>query len=100
VVDWRSPPNWKFPVILASELLYEDRNHEPLLQLTRDWLESGGEAWFGDGGRVRAERFYRLLPEYGLCCTIFDKHGDRLPGLHVGRFQRLVVQASRPESHG
>jgi len=92
VVDWRSAPEWTFPVILACELLYEDRNHEPLLKLTRDWLEPNGVACFGDGGRMRAERFCRLLPEYGLESRVFDERGSPLPALHVGRFQRIDVR--------
>lgn len=95
VVDWRSPPDWSFPVILACELLYEDRNHEPLLNLTRNWLEPSGVAWFGDGGRIRAERFCRLLPEYRLTCSVFDEQGQELPALRVGRFQRIDVRHDR-----
>jgi predicted nicotinamide N-methyase len=91
VVDWRSPPAWQFPVILACELLYEDRNHEPLLALTRDWLMPGGVAWFGDGGRMRAERFCAMLPDFGLRYEVFDERGEPLPGLRVGRFQRIEV---------
>ena len=91
VVDWRSPPDWSFPVILACELLYEDRNHEPLLELTRKWLEPNGIAWFGDGGRIRAERFCRLAPDYGLRYDAFDERGESLSNLRVGRFQRLDV---------
>jgi predicted nicotinamide N-methyase len=92
VVDWRSPPERSFPVILACELLYEDRNHEPLLELTRRWLEPNGVAWFGDGGRIRAERFCQLAPDYGLMHQAFDERGAPLPHLRVGRFQRIEVR--------
>jgi hypothetical protein len=96
VVDWRSPPDWSFPVILGCELLYEDRNHEPLLHITRRWLEPEGEAWFGDGGRMRAERFCRMLPDHGLDGGVFDEQGAPLPALRVGRFQRIDVRHRNP----
>jgi predicted nicotinamide N-methyase len=92
VVDWRSPPRWSFPVIVGCELLYEDRNHEPLLAITCDWLEPNGIAWFGDSGRMRAERFCRLLPDYGLSYTAWDEHNQPLSALRVGRYQRLEVR--------
>lgn len=91
LVDWRTPPQWRVPVILGCELLYEDRNHEPLLELTRQWLIPSGTAWFADGGRMRAERFYRLIPHYGLRVSIHDETGISLPQLRVGRYQCLVV---------
>jgi predicted nicotinamide N-methyase len=98
VVDWRSPPDWRFPVILGCELLYEDRNHEPLLELTRRWLAPGGWAWFADGGRTRAERFFRMLPRYGLEATIVDETGAVLSKLRVGRYQCLVVRRASARS--
>lgn len=92
VLDWRQPPPQTFPVLLGCELLYEDRNHEPLLQLTRQMLAPGGVAWFGDGGRVRAQRFCRLLPEYGLSFRLLDEDGRPLSDFRVGRYQLIEVR--------
>lgn len=95
VLDWRSPPERQFPLLWGCELLYEDRNHEPLLQLTRTMLSPGGTAWFVDGGRAKAERFCRLLPEHGLTCQIFDEELQPLSAPRVGRYQLFEVRFAK-----
>ena len=66
VLDWRSPPDWQYPFLWGCELLYESRNHEPLLNLTKHVLAPEGVAWFVDGGRMLVERFCQLVPASGL----------------------------------
>ncbi len=67
------------------------RNHEPILKLLQLMLSPGGVAWFGDGGRWRAERFSQLLPDYGFRADIFDEAGQRLSQPRAGRFQLFAV---------
>lgn len=90
-LDWREPFTEQFPVLLGCELLYEDRNHELLIQLLDRMLARDGVAWFGDGGRVRADRFTSLLTQAGYVWSAIDEDGQRLPSLHVGRYQLLRV---------
>ncbi|HEY4258535.1 MAG TPA: hypothetical protein VGM98_00185 [Schlesneria sp.] len=92
VLDWRNPPERQYSWLWGCELLYEDRNHEPLLELTRSMLTSDGTAWFVDGGRAKAERFCKLLPEFGLSCRIFDEEMQPLPAPRVGRYQLIEVR--------
>ena len=92
VLDWRSPPDRQFPYLWGCELLYEDRHHEPLLELTRKMLTSDGVAWFVDGGRMRAERFCKLVPEFGLHCQLFDEDFRPLPAPRVGQYQLIEVR--------
>lgn len=92
VFDWREPLDRRFPIILGCEVIYEDRNHEPILKLLKAMLAPGGVAWFADGGRWRAERFSRLLPEYGFEYHLEDEHGERLASPRAGRFQLFVVR--------
>jgi predicted nicotinamide N-methyase len=92
VLDWRDPPSKPFPIIWGCELLYEDRNHEPLLALTRRMLAAGGTAWFVDGGRAKAERFCKLVPENGLTCRLFDEDLQPLAAPRVGRYQLIEVR--------
>lgn len=98
VLDWRSPPDRQFPLLWGCELLYEDRHHEPLLQLTRKVLTLDGVAWFVDGGRMRAERFCKLVPDYGLEVRLFDEDFKPLAAPHVGRYQLLEVRHRIQES--
>ena len=92
VIDWRQPPNKQFPLIWGCELLYEDRNHEPLLSLIQRMLAPGGTAWFVDGGRMRAERFWKLIPTHGLTCRLFDENLEPLAAPRVGRYQLIEVR--------
>lgn len=95
VLDWRSPPDRQYPFVWGCELLYEDRHHEPLLELTRKVLSPDGVAWFVDGGRMRAERFCRLVPEYDLKCKLFDEQMVPLPTPRVGQYQLIEVRHRR-----
>ncbi|MBM4076730.1 MAG: hypothetical protein FJ267_13965 [Planctomycetes bacterium] len=96
VIDWRQPPAQQFPIIWGCELLYENRNHEPLLELTRQMLESSGTAWFVDGGRMHAERFWKLVPQYDLTCHIFDEKMNSLSSPRVGRYQLFEIRHADP----
>lgn len=91
VLDWRDPPPDQYPWIWGCELLYEDRNHEPLLALTRQMLQPGGRAWFVDGGRAKAARFVQLLEGYNLQGRLFDESLQPLSEPRVGRYQLIEV---------
>jgi hypothetical protein len=97
VLDWRFPPSKQYPFIWGCELLYEDRNHEPILKLTKAMLSSGGTAWFVDGGRAKAERFCNLLPDYQLTGKLFDEAMQPLEAPRVGRYQLIEVRHSSPD---
>ncbi len=52
-MDWRHPPeNMQFPIILASDLIYEMRNVAPLVALIQKMLEPGGVCLLTDQDRV------------------------------------------------
>lgn len=96
VVDWRQPPARQYPVILGCEILYEDRNHDLLLPVLQQLLPREGVAWFGDGGRVRAERFCRMLLAAGFQYRLMDEQGESLSQLRVGRYQLIEVRWANP----
>lgn len=100
VLDWRNPPPRQFPLLWGCELLYEDRNHEPLLDLTQKMLSPGGTAWFVDGGRAKAERFCNLLPRCGFQYRLFDEQMQPLATPRVGRYQLIEVQRAGTDSEG
>jgi predicted nicotinamide N-methyase len=92
VLDWREPQGERFPVIIGCEILYEDRNHEMLLDVLQARLQPGGVAWFGDGGRVRAERFMKLSQTAGFNLTLRDEQGEVLNAPRAGRYQLLELK--------
>ena len=60
VYRWDAPPEplgppW--PLVLASDVLYEERNVDPLLALLPRLTAPAGEVWLADPGRAPAARF-------------------------------------------
>lgn len=96
-LDWRTPPKATYSVILGCDLLYEQRNLQPILELIETMLEPGGICWLADGGRNVAHQFWYLARERGYAVTMRDANGQELsaPGYHYQLFQlrRAMPQA-------
>lgn len=60
-LDWRAPPQERYQVIFACDVIYEERNHEPILDLLETMLADDGQAWVSDPGRHLADRFTARL---------------------------------------
>ena len=88
-LDWRSPPATTYPVILGCDLLYEQRNFVPILDLLDVMLEPDGICWLADGGRSVAHQFWYLARERGYAVTMRDHTGHEIdmPGLHYQLFE-------------
>lgn len=88
-LDWRVPPQETYPVILGCDLLYEQRNLAPILELLESMLEPGGICWLADGGRNVAHQFWYLARERGYAVTIRDAEGREIktPGFHYQLFE-------------
>jgi predicted nicotinamide N-methyase len=69
-MDWRYPPdNLQFPLILASDLIYELRNVDPLVALIQKMLGPGGMCLLTDQDRVPAKYLRETLTVEGLPFT-------------------------------
>jgi predicted nicotinamide N-methyase len=69
-MDWRFPPDdLKVPLILASDLIYEMRNVEPLIRLVKHLLAPDGECLLTDQDRVPMNFFRETLQREGLAYT-------------------------------
>ncbi len=88
-LDWRTPPSTTYPVILGCDLLYEQRNLLPILELLEVMLEPGGICWLADGGRNVAHQFWYLARERGYMVTMRDTEGREImtPGFHYQLFE-------------
>ena len=88
-LDWRTPPSATYPVILGCDLLYEQRNHGPILDLLEKMLKPGGICWLADGGRSVAHQFWYLARERGYAVTMRDHEGNEInqPGLRYQLFE-------------
>ena len=66
LMDWREPNlELKFPYIIASDIIYEERFFEPLLQLFRKVLQPEGHIFLSEPKRPVAEKFFQLLRHQG-----------------------------------
>lgn len=69
-MDWRYPPEeLQFPIILASDLIYEMRNVAPLVALVKKMLEPGGVCLLTDQDRVPSHVLRDTLTAEGLPFT-------------------------------
>lgn len=69
VLDWRRlPEGITYPFILGCEVIYERRNHQPIINLLERMLAPGGEAWIGDPGRHTAHLFVADAKAAGFRC--------------------------------
>ena len=84
VLDWRSPPELTYPVIIGCDVTYESRNHAPILDLIDRMLEPDGFCWIADGGRNAAPAFVDLARIRGYSVRMRDLEGKEIndPGLN------------------
>jgi predicted nicotinamide N-methyase len=59
LIDWRVPPPDRYPLILAADVLYEARVHQPILECLRMTLKRDGLAVLTDPNRRTADAFIR-----------------------------------------
>jgi predicted nicotinamide N-methyase len=91
VLDWRNPPVERFPIVLACDVLYEQRNHRPLLELIEQTLTACGCCWIGDPGRTPVVDFVHTAAERGFDVVIANAEGERQSFPVRGRFQILQL---------
>src|SRR5262245_32394854 len=71
LLDWRNPPaDLKVPVLLGSDLIYEIRNVEPMVQFIKHVLAPGGLCLITDQDRVPAQALRETLSAQGLDFTM------------------------------
>src|SRR5215216_4440604 len=74
-VNWRNPAQALFdrtgdgfPVVLAADVLYEERDIEPLLELLTKLVAPNGMLWLAEPGRRVAQVFLELAETAGWSC--------------------------------
>jgi predicted nicotinamide N-methyase len=100
-MDWRYPPErLRFPLLLASDLIYEMRNIAPLVTLIKTMLEPGGVCLLTDQDRVPSHVLRQTLAAEGLPFTTQvlragEPGGRRLKGT-LYRIGTAVASADPP----
>lgn len=84
VLDWRTPQELRYPIIIGCDVTYERRNHAPILDLIDRVLEPNGFCWIADGGRNAAPAFVGLARNRGFSVTMRNLGGVEIsdPGLN------------------
>ncbi len=81
-LDWRRPPDRQFPLILASDLIYESRNVTPVVEVLKKMLAPDGLCLLTDQDRNPAPLLRDTLSREGFHFTTeFARSGQ--PGLRV-----------------
>jgi ETFB lysine methyltransferase len=100
LLDWRSPVDRKFSVILGCDVIYEAGSHAPILNLFEHMLAPNGYAWLCDPGRQAALGFVREAQNRSYRVQLLDSFGKPLSDPQIGRFQsiKLTRLATEPRS--
>ncbi len=91
-MDWRYPPDGlQFPILLASDLIYEMRNVGPLVALIKKMLEPGGVCLLTDQDRVPSHVLRDTLTQEGLPFTTKIMRAGELGGRRLkGTLYRIM----------
>lgn len=92
VLDWTQPRKDQYPLVLASDVLYDRELHEPFLHTVDVLLSAGGECWIGDPGRSATEAFLKLVAKTEFRLRMLNESGSAVDGLRLGQFRLMVLQ--------
>lgn len=71
-LDWRVPPNERFDLVLAADVIYDPTQLEALAEALASLTAPGGSALLSDPRRPHLPEFLRALPAAGLTSEIVD----------------------------
>jgi len=101
LLDWRRPPAEQFPLILGSDIIFEQRSHPVLAELLVKCLTPDGQAFFSDQNRTAADGFPRALEAAGLTWEVVPAGAKAIPAFDAidgsvfnGRVFRVGTRAA------
>jgi predicted nicotinamide N-methyase len=92
VLDWAQPPQQQYPIIIASDVLYDRELHSPLLGAIKALLADGGECWIGDPGRSATNAFLDQIASTDFKMRMLDEDGREAKSLKLGEFRLIVLR--------
>ncbi len=91
--DWFDPSAIEpFPIVIASDVLYETRFHQPLLDVLQKVLTNQGEAWIADPGRSLLADFLQTAQKDHFQIEIYDEKLKQKSFPGIGHFQVIRLQ--------
>lgn len=76
LLDWRSPPDERYPLILGADVTYERRLNPQVAGVIAAMLEPGGLALISDPNRAAAEGFGQAVEAVGLATEAVAVGGE------------------------
>ena len=97
-LDFRCPPDdERFPVVIGSDLMYEERLVDPLVELLDAVLEPGGVCLIADPDRLPARKFRWKLLQAGYDATAdFARAGEPGGERTKGTIYRIRPSGAQP----
>lgn len=97
-LDWRVPPNLQVPLILAADVIYEERNIEPLIAFIQAVLAPDGICLLSDPDRSTRGGFRYALKQSGLRFSQQKMEADGPASFTEGRrVQGTVYRIEHPQ---
>jgi predicted nicotinamide N-methyase len=93
LVDWRAPVTEAFACAMACDVLYEVKEHMPILSFVDGLLTEHGECWIGDPGRINSVQFTESAGTQ-FEVQLFDEYLNRLEEPKLNEF--YLIRLSRP----
>jgi predicted nicotinamide N-methyase len=94
-IDWRDPPrDLRVPVVMASDLIYELRNVEPLVDLIKRVLAPGGLCLMTDQDRVPSHVLRQTLADEAFAFTMQAVRAGEPGGTR--RYRGTLYRITRP----
>ena len=94
-LDWRSPPNFQVPLLLAADVIYEERNIKPLIAFIQTVLAPEGLCLLSDPDRSTRGGFRYALKQAKLK---FKKQAITAPGPENRTVKGTVYLINHPSS--
>jgi len=91
LLDWNRPINRQFSIILGCEVLYDRKNHEPILNVLQSMMSAEGTCWIGEGGREHTAEFIERADQRGFSVQLLNSDGHQIAEPQRGRFQLLIL---------
>lgn len=93
IVDWRSPPQLSAPLVIAADVLYEQRNAVALAECIPRVVAAGGRALLADPGRRWLDDFLLRMHANGWTADTIDQRDEAgtAPGARTSRVRVLEL---------
>ncbi|EDX85685.1 Methyltransferase domain family [Synechococcus sp. PCC 7335] len=91
-LDWRFPPNFQVPLLLAADVIYEERNIAPLVTFIQTVLEPGGICLLSDSDRSTKGEFRYALKQANLR---FERQSNSVEGYEGHKVKGSVYRIYR-----